>query len=512
MPMAQDNKHNDQNTIEENRTDDELVKIALSRGFFFPSAEVFGSGLGGVWDYGPLGLAVFNNVVAAWRRILHRIHAVEVSGSLILPRVVLQASGHETNFFDVAVVCSKCGSVYRIDKLLEEKEPNQTYEGLSDADYFGWIKLYGLRCEKCGGELDKIKKFGSMFGLEVGIQSAESSAVNAYLRPEACQSIFLDFKRLFSLYGKHFPFIMAQVGKAFRNEISPRNNLIRQREFYQNDIEIFFLDDNDFHILEDAEINIFDKKNPDLKKMKISAALADKIIEHKVTAYGISIVAKFFEGLGFKPEDVRYRKLYEDKAFYSKESFDVEIKKGNDWVEAIACNHRSDYDLSSYAKMGGDTVKINGATPNVFELSAGTDRLFYLSLYKSLVSDNGRTWFALKSRLAPFAAAVFPLLTKEDLEAFTDKLVEKSAYNEKVYRLSSGSIGKMYRKADEVGIPIAFTVDYQSLKDSTITVRDRDTMAQFRAASENLDAIIKDSFDNDFQFLKKKFEVTGSAT
>ncbi len=487
--------------------DDELVKIALSRGLFFPSAEIFGNSIGGIWDYGPIGLTIFNNMLREWRGVLHKIGAVELSGSLILPKIVLQASGHETNFFDVAVVCSKCKSVYRVDKLLESTVPDRNYEGLTDADYLGWIKAYGLSCEKCGGALSEIRKFGSMFALDVGAQNTDGKEANAYLRPEACQSIFLDFKRLFSLYGKRLPFIMAQVGKAFRNEISPRNNLIRQREFYQNDIEIFFLDDSRFKTCGDPEIHIMDRKNPDVGKIKISEAAKKGVIETNVAAYGISILAGFLERLGFKNEDIRYRKLYEDKAFYSKESFDVEINKDGDWVEIIACNHRGDHDLSSYAKSGGDIVKVEGKVPNIFEMSAGTDRLFYLSLYKAIRSDSDRTWFALNGRIAPFKAAVFPLLSKEELERFAGKLLEDSIYKEDIYYLDSGSIGKMYRKADEIGVPIEITVDFKTLENGTVTVRDRDTMAQFRFDSKKMDQLIKDSLDDDFDTLRKKFEV-----
>jgi glycyl-tRNA synthetase len=492
---------------EESSGDDNLVKVALSRGFFFPSAEIFGNTLGGIWDYGPLGLRVLNNVIKEWRTVLHDIGAIEIAGGLILPKKVLQASGHESNFFDVAILCDKCGAVYRVDKLLENKEPNQNYEGLSDEEYLSKVKAHKLRCEKCGGGLNKIKKFGSMFGLEVGALGTDKEELNAYLRPEACQSIFLDFKRLFSLYGKHLPFIIAQVGKAFRNEISPRNNLLRQREFYQNDIEIFFLDDKDFKDFEDREINIFDKRKGEQIRIRISKALDEKIIENNVTAYGVSVVAKFLDTLGFKAEDVRYRKLYEEKAFYSEESFDVEIKKDENWVEAIACNHRADYDLSSYSKAGGEDVKVDGKIPKIFEISAGTDRLFYLMLYSSMRSDSERTWFSLGARLAPFEAAVFPLLSKEELESFAEKIVGSSSYNENVYYLHSGSIGKMYRKADEIGVPFAFTVDYQTLKDGTVTIRDRDTMAQFRVDSKKFDLILKEGQVSGFSVLKNKFEV-----
>jgi glycyl-tRNA synthetase len=486
--------------------DDILAKIALSRGIFFPSAEIFGENISGVWDYGPLGLKIFNNILREWRETLYAMDAVEISGGVILPKKVLQASGHEANFFDVAAVCDKCGTAYRVDKLLEETDPSRSYEGLSDEDYLDRIKVYGLRCKKCGGNLNKIKKFGSMFGLEVGVQKNDGKEANAYLRPEACQSIFLDFKRLFMLYGKHLPFTIGQVGKAFRNEISPRNGLLRQREFYQNDIEIFFSNDSDFSTFKDARIIIFDKEDQNVSDLMISEALKKGIIENSVTAYALSEVADLLNRLGFKSEDVRFRKLYADKAFYSKESFDVEIKKGRDWVEVMACNHRGDHDLSSYEKYGSSSVKIEGAIPKIFEISAGTDRLFYMALYNSLKFDGERRWISLNGRLTPFKAAVFPLLTKDELRKFVSDHIKTSKYSREIYFLDSGNIGKMYRKADEVGIPIAITVDYQSLQDNTVTLRDRDSMGQFRFNVNELDSLINESSTTGFSHLKEKFE------
>ncbi|MCL4391399.1 glycine--tRNA ligase, partial [Candidatus Parvarchaeota archaeon] len=165
-----------------------------------------------------------------------------------------------------------------------------------------------------------------MFPVRVG------NDIPAYLRPEACQSIFLDFKRVFDSYGKKMPMVIAQIGKAFRNEISPRNNLLREREFYQNDIEIFFLEDN-FKFETDYELQIYDKNEKSSGMMKISDALSKKVIISGVTAYALSKIHGFLLGIGFKNEDIRYRKLYEDKAFYSEESFDLEIRKGDTWVE-----------------------------------------------------------------------------------------------------------------------------------------------------------------------------------
>lgn len=210
--------------------------------------------------------------------------------------------------------------------------------------------------------------------------------------------------------------------------------------------------------------------------------------------------------MGFAWSDIRLRKLYEDKAFYSKESFDVEVKKDSEWVELIACNYRSNYDLSVYKKYGGDIAQVGDKIPEIFEISAGTDRIFYMLLYNNLRYDSERRWFVLNGHIAPFKAAVFPLLSKDELVKFVNEHVSGSRYKKELYLLVSGNIGKMYRKADEIGVPIAITVDYQSLKDGTVTLRDRDSMEQFRFNVKDMDNLIEFSADNSFKRLREKFE------
>ncbi len=479
--------------------DEELLRIALSRGIFFHSSEVFSDNVAGFWDYGPIGVRILNNLLEQWRQTVYSMNGLEISGSVILPRIVLQASGHEDNFFDMEIKCNKCGTVYRVDKLLEEKDSSKNFEGLTEEEYLKYIKEYSIKCSKCGGELDGIKKFGTMFPVKVG------DDLEAYLRPEACQSIFLDFKRVFEAYGKKLPMAIAQVGKAFRNEISPRNNLLRQREFYQNDIEIFFIED-DFKVEEDYKINVYDKKDKDLTAIGIKDALSKGVIKSSVTAYGISKIHGFLLNVGFKNENIRYRKLYEDKAFYSKESFDVEIRKQDLWVELIACNNRGEHDLLSYEKYGAKGLRVDGKIPQIFEISMGTDRLFYLLLFSSFRKDEQRAWLSMNSIISPFKAAIFPLVSKDDLDVKANSLFESSKYKNDILYSDNGSIGKRYRRAEEVGIKIAFTVDYDTMKDDTITVRESDSMKQFRIDSNKMDMVIFESALNDFEGLRKKYE------
>ncbi len=482
-----------------NDPDEEIINLALSRGIFFHTAEIFNDNIGGFWEYGPFGLKIFNNLLAEWRKLVGSMDGLEISGSVLLPKKILQASGHEQNFFDMEISCGKCGAIYRVDKLLEEKDSSKSFEGLTENEYLEYVKKYDIKCSKCGSELSDIKKFGTMFSVKVG------EDLPAYLRPEACQSIFLDFERVFDTNGRKFPLVIAQTGKAFRNEISPRNTLLRQREFYQSDIEIFFLED-DFKIEEDSEVQIYDKNDTDMTKIKLSNALSNGIIKNSVTAYALSKIYGFLVSIGFPGESIRFRKLYEDKAFYAEESFDLEIKKGETWVELVACNHRGEHDLSAYDECGARGLKIEGKIPKVFELSIGTDRLFYLLLFSSFRKDSERRWLSIGSKIAPFKAAVFPLVSKDGLDLKAKELFTGSVYQDDLLYSSNGSIGKRYRKAEEIGVRLAFTIDYESMENNTVTVRDSDSMTQFRISSNYMDTIIKDSWISDFNSLRKKYE------
>lgn len=479
--------------------DAKLLSISLNRGIFFPSAEIFPGNLSGFWDYGPVGLSILNNFLALFRSFLKSIGAFEISGASILQKQVLKASGHEAKFFDVIARCGKCGSIYRVDKLLESSGTSGSVEGLSDEEYKKLLSDKEIKCQRCGAPLEKIEHFYLMFPVSVG----DSKEANGYLRPEACQSIFLDFKRVFESSGKKLPLIISQTGRAFRNEISARESLLRQREFLQSDIEIFFTDESGFEPDRHEAMNFRDEGSD--VKMSAGGAFEAKMIENRVTAFALSKIYGFLQSVGFSGDAVRLRKLHGEKAFYSKESFDIEVKRGDSWVEIASCNYRGDHDFSSYREAGADVVETDGKIPSVFEISIGTDRLIYLLLYNSLMSDEERSWFKLKPQTSPFVSAVFPLLSKKDLEDRAKSIVDASSYSDRLYYLDSGSIGKRYRKSDEIGVPLAFTVDHKTLDDSTVTVRDRDTMKQFRVRIQDVDKVISESMRSDFESLSKRF-------
>lgn len=194
------------------------------------------------------------------------------------------------------------------------------------------------------------------------------------------------------------------------------------------------------------------------------------------------------------------------KAFYSKESFDVEIRKQEQWIELVACNNRGEHDLSAYEEYGAKGLRIEGKIPQIFEMSMGTDRLFYLLLFSSFRKDEQRAWLSMNSSISPFKAAIFPLVSKDNLDVKANSLFNSSRYRNDILYSENGSIGKRYRRAEEVGIKLAFTVDYDTMKDNTITVRESDSMKQFRINADNLDLVILDSASTDFEELRKKYE------
>ncbi len=474
---------------------DDVMRLALERGFYVPSCEIYADASAGFWDYGPLGAAFKNRFVELWRReVLRRDGMIEIDGSQIMAKDVFVASGHLENFFDPIVTCTRCKTTTRADRLISEKTGKNIPERLSDHDYDALLKENNIRCPKCGGQLGEVSKFNMMF--RVGIGSAN---LDSYLRPETCQSIFVDFPRFFKIMRGKLPFPMAQLGKSFRNEIAPRQSLMRLREFYQAEIEIFFNPDkvNDIEAFEEVRNYPLRLLRGEDKVEAISCekAIEQGIIPNKFVAYYLSLIQQFYEKAGIDLNRFRFRRLAEDeKAFYAKVAFDVEVQTSIGWIELVACNDRSDYDLKRHSEVSKtDMTVLDGEVkvlPNVFELSMGVDRSIYCILEHSLVKEEKRDVLKLRPQLAPIQIGVFPLVTKE---ALPDKAKQIHNTLKKEFQAvydESGSIGRRYRRLDEVGTPLGITVDFDTLKDDTVTLRERDSMQQSRIkASEVLQKI-----------------------
>ena len=478
---------------------EEVMKLALERGFYFPSCEVYSDASAGFWEYGPSGVGLKNKFLELWRReLIRRDGMMEIDGSQIMSKSVFEASGHLGNFADPIIKCTKCNSTFRADRTIAEITNIEIPENADLIEFDNAIKENKIQCPKCKGDFGSTKKFNMMFKVGIGPQEEE-----AYLRPETCQSIFVDFPRLFKTMRGKLPLGIAQVGKSFRNEIAPRQSLLRLREFYQAEIEVFCnpgrLDDVEkFAEIETTVIRVQTDAEP--ISMTCKEALESGIVPNKFVAYYLGILTEFYEKTGIDISKSRFRKLGEkEKAFYAEVAFDFEVETTIGWLELVACNYRADYDLSSHAKMSKEKFEVmdndEKVLPHVFEISMGIDRSLYTILEHSLKKDeeHERMVLSLKPYLSPIHVGILSLVKKDGLKEKTDEIFLNIKRKFDAFLDHSGAIGRRYRRLDEIGAPFAITVDHQTLEDNTVTIRKRDSMEQSRVNISEIDSILSGS-------------------
>ena len=489
---------------------DALINLAIRRNLVIPSFSTYGE-MSGFYDLGPEGTRIKNNLIGAWRRyFIEGMGNVEIDTTVIGPEKVFEASGHVEKFFDYLVYCKDCKSSYRVDKLLEEffesKGDTESIDKLKSAtakDLDRMVKENKINCNKCGGVLGDAEPFNLMMQVSVG----PKGAVKGYLRPETAQSIFLDFKKIFSAGGMKLPIGIGTVGKAFRNEISPRRMLIRLREFSQMELEYFFDADAEGIFIDGKsidegfmgeKINLLtaedQRKGRGMKSATIKEALDCGAIPNTLFAYLAYKYLVFLRLVGFKDDAVRFRQaLPEELPHYSKGNIDVEVSLDNRFEEITGIAYRTDFDLSNHqAHSGVDmSISIDGkkVLPHVIEVSIGIDRMLWTLLFNSHYFDEERGWdvMLLNSSIAPYDYAVFPLQKDEKLVAMAKDILERlRSKGIGAYYSSTGSIGKRYARADEVGVRRAITVDFQSLEDNTVTLRNIEDAKQTRAKIEEI--------------------------
>ena len=480
-----------------------VMKLALERGFYFPSCEVYADAPAGFWEYGPAGVGLKNKFLELWRReLLRRDGMLEIDGSQIMSRSVFEASGHLGNFADPITECTKCGLTFRADKMIADTAYVEIPESADLEEFDTAILKHNIVCPKCRGGLAKTRNFNMMFGVGIGPDAEE-----AYLRPETCQSIFVDFPRLYKTMRGRLPLGVGQVGKSFRNEIAPRQSLLRLREFYQAEIEVFCnpskLDDLErFKDVEDTVLRIqIDHSEPITTAVTCRDAVESKIVPNKFVAYYLGLLTEFYEKTGIDITKSRFRRLgQKEKAFYAQTAFDFEVETSTGWLELVACNYRSDYDLSCHAKKSKEKFEVmdgdEKVLPHVFEISMGIDRSLYTILEHSLNKDaehDNRTVLSLRPYLSPVHVGVLSLVKKDGLRERTDDIYLGIKRRCDAFLDHSGAIGRRYRRLDEVGAPFAITVDHQTLDDNTVTIRQRDSMEQHRISIEKLDEFIVNS-------------------
>ena len=428
------------------------MSLAKRRGFVFPGSEIYG-GLGSTYDYGPLGVELKNNIKREWWNyfIHQRNDMVGLDGGILLSPKVWEASGHVKNFKDALVECKKCHHRFRPDKLRRPEEVGAPTNASRLKD--------PSKCPDCGGEFTEAKLFSGMFKTVIG--PIEKEGVTTYLRPETAQAIFADYKNILSSGSRKIPFGVGQIGKAFRNEVTTGNFIFRTLEFEQMEIEYFISPDDDWQ---------------------------------KIFKGWVDYIHGFMDVVGLERKRLFDHEIPDaERAFYSKRTIDMEYEFpfGQDELWAVA--YRTDYDLSKHQEYSGVNMEyLDDRTgkkyiPHVIEPTFGVDRTILAILSTAYSEEGDRTVLKLKPNIAPYKAAVFPLLAnKPDLVNLAKKIygdLKKSFY---VAWDDRGNIGKRYYSQDEIGTPYCITVDFDSLESDDVTVRDRDTMKQKRVAIKEL--------------------------
>ncbi|MWG34760.1 glycine--tRNA ligase [Halomarina oriensis] len=563
----------------------DLMELAKRRGFFFQASEAYG-GVAGFYTYGPEGATLKQQVEDAWRdRFVTREGHMEIDAPTVMPEPVFEASGHLDTFDDMIVECPSCGESHRADHLVEDATDVADAEALPTEQVEALIVDHGLDCPACGEPLAgvDVTDFNLMFETAIGPGSSQAG----YLRPETAQGIFVEFSRLKEYARNQLPFGVAQIGRAYRNEISPRRGLVRVREFTQAELEHFVDPETDEPPLErvaDVELPLYSadaqQGDGDIETLTVAEAVDENVVTSDWVAFYLGLARSFYERIGVDMERFRYRQhLPGELAHYASDCWDAEAEVDGNWIEITGFAYRGDYDLSKHAKYAdadftvfqqyddpvtveravvdpdmsvlgpefgsaagdiaaeldrmaaaGDEqfenlsdddvirVEANGTawgvpadavdyhveevteagehvTPHVVEPSFGVDRLVYTVLDHALETDEvdgeTRSYLGLPAEVAPTTVGVFPLMSKDGMDDRARDLAGtlRQAGLSATYD-DSGAIGRRYRRQDEVGTPYGVTVDYETLENDTVTLRDRDSTDQIRLSVEDLPAAI----------------------
>lgn len=443
-----------------------IVSLCKRRGIIFPSAEIYG-GIGSSYDYGPAGVEIKNNISRLWWREMTLLHEniVGLDSAIILHPQVWVASGHVKEFHDPLVDCRQCKGRFRADEIEGLEQGVAPAEGKGDES----VDWSALTCPRCGtrGSLTPPRQFNLMFRINVGPVEDESAI--SYLRPETAQGIYIDYQQVRETSRLKIPFGIAQIGKAFRNEITTRNFIFRTREFEQMEMQFFI--------------------RPGENK--------------KWLEYWRERRWQWLKGLGVREENLRwYQHPPEKLAHYAREAWDIEYNFPFGWAELEGIHDRGDYDLTQHQTHSGkDLTYFDDQTrerfiPHIIETSGGLNRIMLMVLCDAYREDiqagEQRVYLALHPQIAPVKAAFFPLVNRDGLQEIAHQIYRSLWGVWPVFYDDQGSIGRRYRRQDEIGTPFCFTVDYQTKEDGTLTVRWRDTLEQVRISKERVREYLDD--------------------
>jgi glycyl-tRNA synthetase len=440
---------------------DTIVALCKRRGFVFPGSDIYG-GLANTWDYGPLGAETVANIKREWWRLFvhKRRDMVGLNGAILMNPRVWEASGHVANFTDPLIDCRACKSRYRADHLIEQKTGRQV-EGASPEELTRLVEEAGIACPHCGQRTwTAARRFNMMFTTHIGPVAEGANLV--YLRPETAQAIFVQYKNILQTGRVKLPFGVAQIGKAFRNEITPGNFIFRLLEFEQMEIEYF------------------------IRPGEWEARFEEWLAAQQAWLASIGISGEKLRLAEHPPEKLSH---------YSKRTVDIEYQFPFGWSELYGLAYRTDFDLRQHQEHSGEDLTYfdqesgERFLPHVIEPTFGVDRTFLIALLHAYDEEetqdvNGKPYtrvvLRLHPRLAPVKAAVLPLMKKPELTAVADELARELAELFMVEYDESGNIGRRYRRQDEIGTPYCVTIDYDTLTDQAVTIRERDSMAQER--------------------------------
>ena len=568
---------------------EKITELGRRRGFMWPAFELYG-GAAGFYDYGPLGATLKRRIEDTWRQFfVIQEGFAEIEAPTIGVEGIFQASGHLSGFSDPLTGCKECKEVYRADHLI--KHIIEVPDALSNDEIYRVIQENEVACPECGGELSEVYEFNLMFKTMIG----PGNKTQGYLRPETAQGMFINFPRLLRYFRDSLPFAAVQIGKSYRNEISPRQGVIRLREFTQAEAEIF-IDPRDkthpkFDQIKDISMKFYSQaaqEKGEPEEMTFGEAVERGIVAHQTLAYYVARTYQFLLAVGVSSERLRFRQHKSDEmAHYAADCWDAEVLLDHlGWIEIVGVADRTDYDLKAHAaqskvnltvfvhydqpvkrsklvikpdmkalgprfkgqaktvaealkamsvedlkgdkiivQVGGETVEIEPSlvsyetvveeirgeeiVPHVIEPSFGIDRIVYTvmdhSFYEDVVDGEPRSVLKFNSKVAPVDVAILPLMDRDVLVKPAKEILDGlRSIGIRVDYDTSGSIGRRYRRNDEVGTPYCVTIDYETLEQGTITIRDRDSMKQVKLDAQRLIGVLEELLAGD-----RKFEDAG---
>jgi glycyl-tRNA synthetase len=488
---------------------EDVMSLSVRRGFVWPAVDQYG-GFSGFYDYGHNGVLLRRNWEDLWIETFLGLsdNYYLIDTTTVLPEAALKASGHVDHFTDILVTCTRCGESYRGDHLIEAAT-HEEQEGLSTKEIDARIVELKIRCPNCKGTFGPSREFNMMFALGVGPTGKD----RAYLRPETAQGAFLNFKREFEALRRKLPMGLAIVGRAYRNEISPRQGAYRMREFLQAELQIFFdpatfADTVPLDAIASVPVRIAwagDKHTPTAQEIS-----AQDLVKHGLPSWYVwhlvQVQRFYIDRLRIPRDAFRFAELAEkERAFYNKIHFDIQLRQESlgGFKEVGGVHYRTDHDLKgheagSHAKQSV-TFGASKLVPHVLELSFGVDRNVWALLDLSYAKTD-RVVLRLAPRLAPVPIAVFPLVNKDGLPERAESLYASLRKAMAAFYDDSGSIGKRYARMDEIGTPFSVTVDHDTLEGKGVTVRERDSQKQVRLAEAELPAMLGRLLSGDATF------------